>query len=206
MNAGGQILRPWSRVLLGVLPFAVLVAIYAIGSHLRRLENPSDKLLPSLDAMASTFWAMATVPDQRSGNLLLWSDTAASLGRLGAGMLIAAAIALSLGIMIGYLPRARATLAPFVAAISLIPPITILPILFIVFGLGEVSEVMLIVVGTAPIMTRSLAQAVMDIPREEIVKAETLGASSLQLVFRAVLPQIWPRLVSGSAWCRRGSS
>jgi NitT/TauT family transport system permease protein len=70
----------------------------------------------------------------------------------------------------------------------------VLPILFIVFGLGELSKVMLIVVGTAPIMTRSLAQAVMDIPREEIVKAETLGATPVQMVFRVVLPQIWPRL------------
>ena len=94
------------------------------------------------------------------------------------------------------MPRARATLAPFVAAISLIPPITVLPILFIVFGLGETSKVALIVVGTAPVMTRSLAQAVMDIPREEIVKAETLGASALQIVFRVVLPQIWPQLVT----------
>jgi NitT/TauT family transport system permease protein len=83
-----------------------------------------------------------------------------------------------------------------VAAISLVPPITVLPILFIVFGLGEVSKVMLIVVGTAPIITRSLAQAVMDIPREEIIKAETLGASPLQIVFRVVLPQIWPRLIT----------
>jgi NitT/TauT family transport system permease protein len=185
-----------TRVVLGAVPFVVLVAVYAVGSHLRRIDNPSDKLLPSLDAMASTFWRMATVPDQRSGDLLLWSDTFLSLARLGAGILIAAAISLSLGILIGYLPRARATLAPFVAAISLIPPITVLPILFIIFGLGEMAKVMLIVVGTAPIMTRSLAQAVMDIPREEIVKAETLGASSWQMVFRVVLPQIWPRLIT----------
>jgi NitT/TauT family transport system permease protein len=53
---------------------------------------------------------------------------------------------------------------------------------------------MLIVAGTAPIMTRSLAQAVMNIPSEQIVKAETLGANSLQMVFRVVLPQIWPSL------------
>lgn len=185
-----------ARLVLGALPFAGLAAIYALGSYVRRLENPADKLLPSLDAIARSFWSMATVPDQRSGDLLLWSDTLQSLARLGAGIVIAAGIALGLGILIGYLPRARATLAPFVAAISLVPPITVLPILFIVFGLGEVSKVMLIVVGTAPIMTRSLAQAVMDIPQEEIIKAETLGASSLQMVFRLVLPQIWPRLIT----------
>jgi len=189
-------LSAWQRIGLGALPFIVLLAAYAIGSHVRRLENPSDKLLPSLPDMAETFWRMATVPDQRSGDLLLWSDTALSLARLGGGILIAAILSVSLGVLIGFLPKVRAALAPFVAAISLIPPITILPILFIIFGLGETSKVMLIVLGTAPIMTRSLAQSVMDIPREEVIKAETLGASASQLVFRVVLPQIWPRLIT----------
>jgi len=196
MSASSRKITPAARIGLGALPFALLVVVYAIGSHFRRLENPSDKLLPSLDTMASTFWRMATRPEPRSGDYLLWSDTLVSLARLGVGILIAASIAVFLGVLIGYLPRARATLAPFVAAISLIPPITILPILFIVFGLGELSKVMLIVIGTAPIMTRSLAQAVMDIPREQIVKAETLGASSLQMAFRVVLPQLWPHLIT----------
>jgi NitT/TauT family transport system permease protein len=184
-----------TRLLLGAIPFVVLVAAYAMGSHFRRLENPNDKLLPSLDAIATSFWEMATVPDQRSGDLLLWTDTGLSLARLAAGMVIAASIALALGILIGFLPRARAGLAPFVAAVSLIPPITILPILFIIFGLGETSKVMLIVVGTAPVMIRSLAQSVIDIPREQIIKAETLGATPLQIVFRVVLPQILPKLI-----------
>ena len=82
------------------------------------------------------------------------------------------------------------------AAISLIPPITILPILFIVFGLGELSKVMLIVVGTMPIMVRSMAQAVIDIPREMIIKAETLGATVWQMVVRVILPQTLPHLIT----------
>jgi NitT/TauT family transport system permease protein len=193
--SGANLARP-TRIWLGAIPFVLLLATYGIASHLRRLDNPSDKLLPPFSEMAETFWRMATVPDKRSGDLLLWSDTALSLARLGGGIIIAALIAVSLGVLIGFLPRVRATLAPFVAAISLIPPITILPILFIIFGLGETAKVMLIVIGTAPVMIRSLAQAVMDIPDEQIVKAETLGASASQLVLRVVLPQIWPRLIT----------
>ncbi len=189
-------LTAWQRVGLGALPFLVLVAAFGIGSHVRRAENPADKLLPSFQTMAETFWRMATVPDQRSGDLLLWTDTGESLARLAAGILVAALVSLSLGVLIGFMPRVRASLAPFVAAVSLIPPITILPVLFIVFGLGETAKVMLIVLGTAPVMTRTLAQAVMNIPREEIIKAETLGASATQLVFRVVLPQVWPALVT----------
>ena len=189
-------LSPWARLCLGATPFAALILVYGVASHFRRLDNPNDKLLPSLADMAAVFWRMATVPDQRSGDYLLWLDTGESLARLGAGMLLAAAISLCLGILIGFAPRARATFAPFIAAVSLIPPITILPILFIVFGLGELSKVMLIVLGTAPVMTRSLAQAVMDIPREQIIKAETLGATNWQIIVRVVLPQIWPKLVT----------
>jgi NitT/TauT family transport system permease protein len=186
---------PLNGMILGAIPFALVVAIYAVASELRRAENPADKLLPSFGAMGEAFWTMAFVPETRSGDLLLWIDTFDSLGRLGAGMGVALSIAIVLGVAIGFLPHARATLSPFVATVSLIPPITVLPILFIVFGLGEVSKVMLIVLGTAPVMVRYLAQVVIDIPREQIIKAETLGASTWQMVVRVVLPQVWPRLI-----------
>lgn len=192
--------------LLAVIPFLLLVAVYWIASAARRAENPADKLMPSLEAMASAFWRMATVVDQRTGDLLLWTDTAISLARLGGGMTVSAVLALTLGIAIGFLPLARSTLAPVVAAISLIPPLAVLPILFIVFGLGETAKVALIVVGTAPVMVRSVAGAVGAIPTEQIVKAETLGASSWQIITRVVLPQALPHLITairlglGPAW------
>ncbi len=182
--------------LLGLLPFLATLIVYAVASHYRRLENPADKLLPSFADMGQAFARMAFEPDRRSGDYLLWLDTADSLWRLGMGMGIATLIALILGLLIGFIPHMRAALAPYVAAISLIPPITILPILFIMVGLGEASKVMLIVVGTAPVMTRSLAQAVMDIPREMIIKAETLGASVWQMVVRVVVPQVLPKLIT----------
>lgn len=185
-----------SRLLLGGLPFVLLMVAYAIGSAIRRADNPSDKLLPPLDQMAATFWRMASVPDVRSGDLLLWSDTFDSLVRLASGMGISTALAVTLGIAIGFIPRVRATLSPFVAALSLIPPITILPVLFIVVGLGEASKISLIVLGTALVMIRSVAQAVSELPAEQIVKAQTLGANTWQMIVRVVLPQVLPRLVT----------
>lgn len=181
---------------LGAIPFASLTLIYAIASHYRRLENPADKLLPSFEAMGATFWRLATIPDKRTGDIILWIDTFASLQRLGIGLAISVALALIVGIAIGFIPHARAGLAPFIAVISLIPPITVLPILFIIFGLGETAKVALVTVGTAPVMIRYLAQAVIDIPREQIVKVQTLGASVWQMVTRVVLPQILPQLIA----------
>lgn len=181
---------------LGAMPFVAALATYTLASHYRRLENPSDKLLPSLESMGAAFWRMAFVPDRRSGDLLLWTDTFDSLWRLGTGMIISTLMALCIGIAIGFIPHVRKSLAPFLASFSLIPPITVLPILFIVFGLGEVAKVALIVIGTAPVMIRYGAQSVIDIPREMIIKAETLGASVWQMITRVILPQLLPQLIS----------
>ncbi|MEP0236114.1 ABC transporter permease subunit [Roseibium sp.] len=191
-------LRPGrlTSLALGIVPFAGVIIAYAVASHYRRLENPADKLLPSLEKMGEAFWRMAFVPDRRSGDLLLWVDTIDSLWRLGMGIAISTGLAIFLGIAFGFIPHVRRSLAPFFATFSLIPPITVLPILFIVFGLGEVAKIALIVVGTAPVMIRSTAQAVIDIPREMIIKAETLGASVWQMITRLVLPQVLPKLVT----------
>jgi NitT/TauT family transport system permease protein len=88
----------------------------------------------------------------------------------------------------------------------MIPPLAVLPILFIVLGLEETSKIALIVIGVAPCVARDLALRVTELPREQIIKAQTLGASTWQLILRVVLPQLWPRLIDalrlsmGSAW------
>ena len=110
------------------------------------------------------------------------------------------------GIAIGLLPVMRAAFAPVVAALSMVPPLAVLPILFIVFGLGELAKVVLIVFGVTPFLIRDLSFAVAALPRELLVKAQTLGATSWQIVVRVVLPQVLPRLVGalrlslGPAW------
>ena len=82
----------------------------------------------------------------------------------------------------------------------------ILPILFIIFGLGEVSKVVLIIIGIAPFIMRDMQARTLEIPSEEIIKAQTLTANSWQIVIRVLLPQILPRLLDtvrlslGAAW------
>ena len=182
---------------LALLPFALALLAYMIASEARLAANPSDRLLPSPATIAETAARLFTEPDRRSGEILLWQDTAASLARLGLGVGIAAVIGLVTGLLIGLLPHVRAGLASFVAVLSMIPPLAVLPILFIVFGLGELSKVVLIVVGITPFLIRDMSQRTLDIPRELIVKAETLGASSLVIALRVALPQVMPRLIQG---------
>ena len=65
--------------LLGVVPFIALLCIYLVGSHIRTAENPDDKLLPTPSTIASTMHSYAFEEDVRSGEVLFWVDTVASL-------------------------------------------------------------------------------------------------------------------------------
>ena len=184
-----------SRLLLPAVPFVLLGAWYLFASSARLSVNPDDKLLPALGTMADAVWRMAAVPDRRTGQLALWTDTAASLQRLGAGLGISAAVSFLLAVAIGMAPLVRSLLGRIVEVVSLIPPLAVLPILLIAAGLGETSKVVLIVIGTAPFLVRDLVARVAELPHEQMVKAQSLGASSWQIALRVVVPQLLPRLL-----------
>lgn len=194
------------RWFLGILPFVVLVIIYLGASEARLAENPNDKLLPAFSSFADAIERMAFKPSVRSGEYLFWQDTLSSLRRLALGVCIGSSVALVLGVLMGAIPFMRAKFSPVVTAISLVPPMAILPILFIVFGLGETSKVVLIVIGITPFITRDMLQRVQEIPQEQIIKAQTLGANTWQIILRVIFPQVMPRLLAavrlslGAAW------
>jgi NitT/TauT family transport system permease protein len=193
-------------IALGFLPFIVLVFAYVLGSDARLYQNPDDKLLPAPSSFVDTIQKYAFEEDRRSGQRLWWTDTWASLKRLSIALAISAAIGLAVGLTIGAIPYVRSLLAPFVAAFGMIPPLAILPILFIVLGLGEVAKIALIVIGITPIVIRDIALRAGEIPGEQLIKAQTLGASSWLLSTRVLLPQLVPRLIDtlrlnlGCAW------
>jgi NitT/TauT family transport system permease protein len=195
-----------ARFVLAALPFVLLSAAYFAGSSMRLAENPNDKLLPALSSMTQAVKHMAFETDVRTGSILMLSDTLASLGRLLWALAISTSAALVLGIAIGLLPGVNALLSPFVGVASMVPPLALLPILFIVMGLGENSKIALIVIGTLPCIIRDLTMRVLELPREQLIKAQTLGASTWQVALRVVLPQILPRLIDslrlqlGPAW------
>ncbi|MDX1734317.1 MAG: ABC transporter permease [Halioglobus sp.] len=198
--------NPALRTFLGLLPFVLLIVLYVVSSDARLEVNPNDKLLPGFTQIGDAMERMALEPSKRSGEYRFWQDTASSLTRLGIGVVVAAAIGLLVGMLTGALPAISASISPLLTVVSLIPPLAILPILFIVFGLGEVSKVVLIAIGITPFIARDIQGRTQEIPAEQLVKAQTLGASTPQILLRVVLPQILPKLIDavrlslGAGW------
>jgi NitT/TauT family transport system permease protein len=189
-----------------MVPFLAAIAVYFIFSALRLADNPNDKLLPGLGSFGAAIQRVALNRDTRTGEILLWLDTFSSLRRLALGLGVATILGLVFGVATGVIPYVRASLSPFIAVLSMIPPMAVLPILFIVFGLDELSKVVLIAVGITPFLIRDMTLRVQEMPGELLIKAETLGASTWQIILRVVLPQIVPRLADsmrlslGPAW------
>ena len=195
-----------SRALIGAVPIVILLVAYAVLSAARAEANPHDKVLPTFIAMLRAATRLFTETDPRTGEITALADTAASLWRLGVGVGIATLSTLLLGLALGVVPLVRAALGPLVTVIAVIPPIAVLPILFIALGLGEASKIALIALGIAPFMIRDLAGHVAGLPAEQFIKAQTLGANTWQLTLRVALPQSLPRLIDslrlsmGPAW------
>ncbi|WP_230291431.1 ABC transporter permease [Croceicoccus sp. Ery5] len=199
-------IRPAQAVMLGAIPIVLLLILYLVLAANRHAINPADKILPLPQDMAEAMSALVFEPDRLSGQYLFWADSFASLARLFIGLGISTLSALIVGLVLGVLPPVRATFGPLVTAVAVIPPIALLPILFIAFGLGETAKVALIVIGIAPFMMRDIAAHITALPKEQIIKAQTLGASSWQVMLRVALPQAMPRLIQalrlslGPAW------
>ncbi len=195
-----------TRWMLGLIPFAIILILYLLASDARHLENSTDKLLPSFMQMGETLNTYVLHASKRTGEYLFWGDTLSSLKRLLLGIIIAAIIGFTLGLLTGAIPTFNAPLAPLITVISLVPPMALLPILFIVFGLDELSKVALIVIGVAPFIARDIQRCTQEIPQEQIIKAQTLGASTWQILVRILIPQLLPRLINamrlslGSGW------
>ena len=137
-----------ARWVLSTLLFVLLIAGYLAGSHVRHLDNPHDNVMPTVPQMLDGVKRSAFERD-RNGDLRLWLDTFASACRFGIALGITG-LAIPLGVGMGMFPYVEALFYRFLVFFDKLPALSVLPILFIVFGLGELSKIALIIIGVFP--------------------------------------------------------
>lgn len=140
------------------------------------------------------------------GDPTLWLDIKISFLRVTGGFLLAAALALPLGVWIGSLKAVEGLLQPLTEFIRYIPVPALIPLMMIFFGIGELAKVMLIFVGTFFQLVLMVADEIRRVPYELVQVSYTLGAKpgeTMRLVlWRAAMPGIFDalRLCNGFAW------
>ncbi len=195
---------------LSWLLFAAGVMSYFYASQQRHRENPDDRVMPTLAQMVRGFSDAALKPSDeeeiqdstapqslaaRLRNSMLWKDSVAT----GRRFLISVALlfpAVLLGLHMAMFPYIGAFFLRFFLFFDKIVALSLLPILFIAFGIDELSKIMLIVIGVAPTIILDTFNLTKSVPREQIVKGFTLGAEDSAVTYRIVLRQIRPRILN----------
>ena len=207
---------------LMLIPFVVVLGVYIFGSHYRLSENPRDKIMPAISTMVNSTIEIAIEPNHMIrgykapttvwGKIKaipegkLFNDIEASLMRLVIAVALAAIVGLLLGMNMALFPGMASLLNPFITFFSNIPALALMPILLILLGTGDLTKIMLIFLGIVFTIIRDIFRATNDVPKEQITKALSLGATQLEVVYKIILPQIMPALLStvrlslGSAW------
>jgi NitT/TauT family transport system permease protein len=127
----------------------------------------------------------------------LWDHIGSSLFRVGAGFLLAVVVAIPLGLLMGWVSGAFATLNPIVQILRPISPIAWIPIAILWFGVGDVSPIFLIFLSSVFPTIVQTAAAVHTIDRQYIWAAENFGVSRAKLFLEVVIPAALPQIIVG---------
>ena len=126
---------------------------------------------------------------------MIWKDTTSSGRRFGISLLLSLPTIL-LALHIGLYPYFNAGFMRFVLFFDKIVALSLLPILFIAFGIDELSKIALIFIGVAPTLILDVIQMVKAVLQEQVVKSFTLGANDFDVTYRVVLRQIAPQVIN----------
>ncbi len=180
----------YTTILLSLILFFLTIFLYFFTAHQRHKENPDDKIVPTASEMLDGL-KRVTIQKDRKGELRLWIDTYAS-GKRFLISLFLLVFAVILGLNMGVFPIIEHFFLRFMTFFDKIPALAVLPILFIIFGLGETSKIALILIGVFPTITLDTYLRARSVPSEQITKGLTLGASDFEIAYKVVLPQIIP--------------
>jgi ABC-type nitrate/sulfonate/bicarbonate transport system permease component len=182
----GLFARYGYQLLSIVSPLALLL----LWDVLVRLGVIDARFFPAPSTVASTLWAMA-----KSGEL--WLNTQASLIRLFWGFLVGGIPALGLGIAMGLSPLLRAIVEPLIAATYPIPKSAIMPLILLIFGLGEASKIAMVAIGVFFPVAMNAVTGVLEINKIYLDVGRNYQASRWQVFRTIALPGALPFIMTG---------
>ena len=173
------------------LPVAVVAVILAIWEWRVRTGGLSALFFPPPSTIALTLVRLIT-----SGELA--THLSATLSRLFVGFALGGLPALILGLAMGWSRRLRLVLDPFIAAAHPIPKIAVLPLIMIIFGIGETSKMVVVAVAVFfPMLINTMA-GVRQISPIYFEVAENYGAGLFKVFTRVVVPGGLPSVLTGA--------
>lgn len=179
--------RRWIELALTLLAPVLLLSIWEI---LSRTEIINPIYWPAPTSLWGSFVELVTEDD-------LLHDIQLSTVRILGGFALGAVPGVILGLAMGLFWPVRVFLMPLAAALYAVPKIAILPLVMIVFGIGETSKFMIVALSIFFLVVLNTMSGVMEIDRSFRDVARNLGASKLELFTTVALPGALPSIFTG---------
>lgn len=204
-------LSPRVTRLLNVLPFVLFFTGYfALAGFVHWLETPQAAQVvqwlsaqginspnPRLLPLPADIWHsfVTGMQPNATGHVQLLDDVCASLTRFCIGLSISTLVAIPLGLYTLF-PAWKAFWIPKLTWLDKVQPLLLLPVLFIFLGVDEAPKIAIVVLGVLPGIALEVARMAEQVSKDQIYKAQTLGASESEVVWSVVFPQIFPAIIA----------
>jgi len=129
------------------------------------------------------------------GALNLWGAALWSMRRVALAVLLVMGVGLPLGILMGSSAKVNAFFSPLVDPLRAAPVVAVLPVVVLWFGIDETSKVVFLWLGASVFFIPMVRDAIVAVPRQNLVLAEDLGATPLEAIRHSVVPLAMPRIV-----------
>jgi NitT/TauT family transport system permease protein len=191
-----QAIDPRTKTALGISFFVLFVAAWTfatLGGYVSKtfLADPITMVKSGFDLLVNQGFI---------------KDIGITMWRVVGGFLIAAVIAVPLGVLMGAYKPIEAFFEPFISFARYLPASAFIPLLILWAGIGEAQKLSLIFIGSFFQLVLMIAVTVGNTRRDLVEAAYTLGASDRGIVTRVLLPSAAPdiaetlRMVLGWAW------
>jgi len=151
---------------------------------------------PPPSRLALAFWELAW--EGFPEGVRIGTHILITLARIGQGYLLAVGVAIPLGILIGRSSVLDRLSLPIITFARSVATLSLLPLVIVWFGVGELSKVLLIAYGCFWVMLTNVIAGVKYIDPLLIRAAQTLDTSPAGIFVRVVLPAALPRMFAGA--------
>ncbi len=151
--------------------------------------------LPPPEQVWQRFWQLNAEGYQNVG---LWENVFWSLIRVVVGFGLGCLFGIPLGFAMGLNSWMRGWFDPIVEFMRPVPPLALIPLVIIWFGIGEQGKISLLFVAALWIMTIAARAGVSGVNISKVHAAYSLGATKRQLLTKVILPNSFPEIFTGA--------
>lgn len=156
-------------------------------------------LIPSINTfLASPRQVLNALISEASANGRYFKDVTISLQRVLIGFGLAFIVSIPVAFLMGWYPKVRTIIEPWIQFFRTIPPIALIPLVILAMGLGEPPKYTIIFIAAFLVMVVTIYQGIKEVDKTLVKAAYTFGATDRNLFFDIMIPAAFPFILVGA--------